>query len=258
MIKLIASDIDGTLLMKNDITLHEDFFHVIEELTKKGILFVAASGRPYYDMKQFFKPVADKMAFIGSDGALVMYKGEVLYRNRISIELGTDFMKNIYHCSPCEVVLYGSHMAYISPKDPSFDCYIREVNLNHVQEIGSKEEVIDDILKIGIYHKDGVADMVGSCLLPWKDKLDMVYQSKNWMEFTVHGVNKGIGMCTLQHEFSITPTECMAFGDNYNDFEMLKSVEYAYAMENAKIEIKEICRYTTKNVLETLKSLFLS
>lgn len=257
MIKLIASDIDGTILMKNDTSLHEEYFHVIKELEKKGILFVAASGRPYYDMKQFFTPVADKIAFISSDGALVVYHGEVLNRKRIGIELGIRFMEDIYKCSPCEVVLYSSHMAYISPKNSSFDKYIREVNLNHVRKIDRKEDVVDDILKIGVYHKDGVADMVGSCLLPWKDKLDIVYHSKTWMEFTVHGINKGIGMSVLQNKLNITPGQCMAFGDNYNDYEMLKSVKYAYAMENAKPEIKDICRYSTGNVLETLKKLFL-
>lgn len=257
MIKLIASDIDGTLLMKDDIALHEDYFHVINEITKSGILFVAASGRPYYDMKQFFGPVADKIVFISSDGALVMYKGEILERKRIDIDLAIEFIKKVYVSSPCEVVLYGSNKAYISPKDSFFDKYIREANSNNVQEIGSKEDVIDDILKIGVFHKDGVVYNVGSCLLPWIDKLDLVYQSKHWMEFTVHGVNKGVGMRLLQNKFDISPKECMAFGDNYNDYEMLQSVEYAYAMENAKQKIRDLCKYSTHNVLDTLKEIFL-
>lgn len=257
MIKLIASDIDGTLLMKEDQALHEDYFHVIEELTKRGILFVAASGRPYYDMKQFFRPVEDKIAFIASDGALLVYQGEVLNRRRINVNLGIEFMNELYLCSPCEVVLYGSYMAYISPKDPSFEKFIREVNLNHVKKIEKKEKIIDDILKIGLYHKDGVADKAGSCLSPWKDKLDLVYQSKEWMEFTIHGVNKGVGMKLLQNKFNIKSEECMAFGDNYNDYEMLNCVGYPFAMENSKPEIKEMCKYSTKNVLETLKELFL-
>ena len=44
MIKLVVSDIDGTLLPEGTIELNPEFFEAVRELKKKGILFVAASG----------------------------------------------------------------------------------------------------------------------------------------------------------------------------------------------------------------------
>ena len=54
MIKLIATDMDGTLLnYKNEI--HEEFYEVFNELKKKNIIFAAASGRQYYNLVKDLK-----------------------------------------------------------------------------------------------------------------------------------------------------------------------------------------------------------
>ena len=64
MIKLVASDLDGTLLFKGAQSLPEEIFPLIRQLKKMGILFVAASGRQYANMKKMFRPVVDDMAYI--------------------------------------------------------------------------------------------------------------------------------------------------------------------------------------------------
>ena len=64
MIKLVASDLDGTLLFKGAQSLPEEIFPLIRQLKKMGILFVAASGRQYANMKKMFRPVVDDMAVL--------------------------------------------------------------------------------------------------------------------------------------------------------------------------------------------------
>lgn len=64
MTKLVASDLDGTLLLNGTQSLPEELFPLIKKLKELGILFVAASGRQYANMKRLFEPVADEMAFI--------------------------------------------------------------------------------------------------------------------------------------------------------------------------------------------------
>lgn len=81
MIKLVASDLDGTLLMKGAQGLPEDIFPLIRQLKELGILFVAASGRQYANMKKMFAPVADDMAFICENGGLAVYHEKVMYQN---------------------------------------------------------------------------------------------------------------------------------------------------------------------------------
>ena len=54
MIKLVASDLDGTLLFKGAQSLPEEIFPTDQTVKKNGILFVAASGRQYANMKKCF------------------------------------------------------------------------------------------------------------------------------------------------------------------------------------------------------------
>ena len=71
MIKLIATDMDGTLLDENG-KLPADFFEVLEELKKKNVKFVVASGRPYFTLYENFKPVSDELYFICDNGSCVV------------------------------------------------------------------------------------------------------------------------------------------------------------------------------------------
>lgn len=87
MIKLVASDLDGTLLFKGAQSLPEEIFPLIRQLKKMGILFVAASGRQYANMKKMFRPVVDDMAFISENGALAVYNEKVLYQDSFEQEL---------------------------------------------------------------------------------------------------------------------------------------------------------------------------
>ena len=59
----------------------------------------------------------------------------------------------------------------------------------------------------------------------------------------------------LQEYLGIAPEECMAFGDNYNDKELLESVGFPVAMENAKPEIYAMCQNHTERVERTLREL---
>ena len=87
MIKLVASDLDGTLLFKGAQSLPEEIFPLIRQLKKMGILFVAASGRQYANMKKMFRPVVDDMAFISENGGLAVYNEKVLYQDSFEQDL---------------------------------------------------------------------------------------------------------------------------------------------------------------------------
>ena len=78
MIKLIASDLDGTLLYGRDNTVSEEMFEMIREMKKKGIIFAAASGRQYHNLKKLFAPVWQDMAFICENGAAVFYEDKII------------------------------------------------------------------------------------------------------------------------------------------------------------------------------------
>ena len=71
MIKLICSDIDGTLLPEGTAEINPEIFDVIRKLKEKDIIFAAASGRPYSSIVRLFESVKNDIIFVSENGAYV-------------------------------------------------------------------------------------------------------------------------------------------------------------------------------------------
>ena len=78
MIKLIASDIDGTLVKDGTLAIDREYMEVIGRLIDKGIVFVACSGRQYRSERKLFTPVADRLLYISDGGTVVRTPKEIL------------------------------------------------------------------------------------------------------------------------------------------------------------------------------------
>ena len=87
MIKLIATDMDGTLLDENS-QVPEETFELIHALTEKGIHFCASSGRRYDELCAMFQPVKDEMDFVACNGTQVYADGRMLDRGVFSTPSG--------------------------------------------------------------------------------------------------------------------------------------------------------------------------
>src|SRR5438045_1174375 len=74
-IKLVAADMDGTLLNAKH-ELSPDFYPIFNEMKDKGLIFAAASGRQYFNLLNRFKSVQDDVIFIAENGSIVVYKGK--------------------------------------------------------------------------------------------------------------------------------------------------------------------------------------
>lgn len=255
--KLVVSDVDGTILKPSENVLNENIITIIRELTKRGILFAAASGRSYFDLRRIFQSVETDIIFIPNDGAAIFYKGSALSYFPIEHALGFDFMKDIYQNTEAEVVLYGSDMTYILPKSKEFEEMMYMLTNGHVRKVNCMDRVQADYLKIACYHKEDVGKQLEDFLPYWIKKFHLSYTSQNWIEFTSCGVHKATAVEKVMDIFDIRREEVLAFGDNENDKEMLSFAGTAYAMKGARAEIKQLCAYETESVAETLYQLFL-
>ena len=78
MIKLIMSDMDGTLLDTNG-NVPAGFDNIIKELSKRNVIFAPASGRQYFSLLDSFKGYEDKFLFLAENGTMVRYQGRELF-----------------------------------------------------------------------------------------------------------------------------------------------------------------------------------
>ena len=72
MIRLIACDIDGTLLQNGASAIDPIIFEEIARLRAKNILFCPASGRQYGSLRRLFAPVANELVYLCENGGVLM------------------------------------------------------------------------------------------------------------------------------------------------------------------------------------------
>lgn len=243
MIKLIASDMDGTLLNDKD-EIHEEFYQVFQELKKQNIIFAAASGRQYYNLAKRFEKIKDDMMFIAENGTFVVYKGEELLLNALDKETAIELIKIGRDIKESYVVLCGKKSAYIESKDERL---IKEVEKYYEEYkiVNDLTKVEDDILKVTICDFIGSEENSYTYYNDYKEKLQVSVSGQIWLDITDKGVNKGLAINKLQELLNIKHEETMVFGDYLNDLEMMESAYHSYAMENAHEDLKKVSRFIT-------------
>ena len=78
MIKLIATDVDGTLVKDGTMQIDPEYMTVIKELVQKGIIFAVCSGRQFISERKLFAPIKDQLLYITDGGTVVRTPQEIL------------------------------------------------------------------------------------------------------------------------------------------------------------------------------------
>lgn len=256
MIKLVASDLDGTLLLNGAQSVEDSMFETIGKLLDRGILFAPASGRQMTSLKRLFAPVAEELVYISENGALVSYKGKTIAKTPMKRELALEIIEDVLAQEYCEVLVSGEKMAYIKPKTKEYHDRMTKVVNYHTTLVSDFSEIQEDILKVAVCDLSGIEHSKEHFFKHWGNEAAAVVSGSLYLDFMDLKVSKGNAMKQIQQSMNILPEECMAFGDNYNDIPMLDSVGHAYVMEKAVDDIKKHGQFITANVEYTLKDVF--
>ncbi len=239
MIKLIATDMDGTFL-DSDKKFDKEFLSLFYQLKEKGIKFVVASGNQYYRLYQKFVPLSEEMYFIAENGSYIAQGETELYCNVIQPSLVKRIETLVNKTPRIFMVMCGRKGAYIL-KD--YFEYRHELKKYYCAYsfVDSFEEVYDDIMKIALYDpQNHIKELLDDFQAQLPEELKVVTSGNEWMDIQNKDINKGIAIQFLQMIYEIKPSECVAFGDQMNDYELLEHVQYSYAMSNAVVQIKDI------------------
>lgn len=230
-VKMICSDLDGTLLQYGKKTLEPLIFAQVEALADRGILFCPASGRQYTSLRALFAPVADRCAFLCENGG-VLYKEETcIGKTPMPRALAEEIARDLWERSEGEgeVMLSGQNCAYLMERGLGMLDRIKFIG-NRYRIIRDPADVPEDIVKVSVYLHEGVGTYVDRFVPRWQ-QANCAVAGPYWIDTTL--ANKGTGVRALCTALGIDPAEVLAFGDNYNDTAMLDLVGYPYIMDGA-------------------------
>lgn len=245
-IKLIATDMDGTLLnAKGEVS--PQFFKLFKELQTLGITFVAASGRQYYSIIEKLRLIKDDIYVIAENGALTMHKDQELQTTTIDRATYLKLLSITKTLEGSQVILCGRKKGYIENYGQDFIDMFSEF-YDRYEVVEDLAAVIDDLyLKIAICHTKGAEKYLYPALKHLEGSLKVKVSGEIWLDLSHNRADKGYALQHLQERLQISSEETMVFGDYNNDLEMMSQAHYSYAMQNAHPNIKSVANYTTKS-----------
>ena len=248
-IKLIATDMDGTILDSQGLLDLPRLEKILDRLEEKGIRFVIATGNEIHRVRQLLGHLTDRVVLIVANGAkifennqliqvetwddelvekaLTFFKGQecqnqfvITSRNGGFVKEGTIFTQLDKFMTPEMIELFYQRMNFVEELHPELFGGVLKMSL--VVGEDRTEQVQEDFNQVFNGHVQAVSSGYGC--------LDIIQD----------GIHKAWALQELLKSWDIKPEEIMAFGDSENDVEMLELAGIAYAMENADEKAKAV------------------
>ena len=274
MYKLIAIDLDGTLLNSNGIISNETK-QVLSQIIDKNIKIVLASGRMIDSIRTIAEEIGGQKYLIAGNGSIVydIKNNQILYKNFLSKEKVLDVIKiceenSIYYNIYTENELLAPALKYNV-------LYYHKENANREEKDRTKINIIDnmyeyiqnvereDFLKITICDEDRM--IFNSIIRMIKqikdiDVLDVEHMSRknitqgtetielnySYTEVSAKNVDKWEAIKYILGKENIDEKEVIAIGDNINDKKMIENAGLGIAMKDSSPVITETADILTE------------
>ncbi|MBF6626125.1 HAD family hydrolase [Aerococcaceae bacterium zg-BR9] len=256
MIKLFASDMDGTLLDQNH-ELNQTNADAIKALQAHGIEFIISTGRDYQSARNFLANYNIDCAMINLNGAQIYdEKGQLLEQcpiNNATTQQVFDYLheKQLAHSLTTRDQYYLSNkQEYLNHMLQAHD-EIDEVTLAQVTDKimvtldASDYQLSDDnpVFKMMVISDDAQALDKARIYLESFSDLDITSSGPGNLEITHIEAQKGLALAKYLARKHYSVEEVLTIGDSLNDRSMLAMCPNSYAMDNASDEVKAMAAY---------------
>ena len=243
MIKLIAIDLDGTLLT-SDKKIHDEDKEYLSRLIDNGIKVVVSTGRDFFSAREFFDKEDRILYNTLSGNAIFDSFGNEIYSNHLSYE--TVKKLSTYGIDNFIAHVNGYKDGYNTimlrrPERETLKKYISRYHfpVNFKAELSKDEEYFSVIFVGSLEYVTEIMNKIKNDISDLKFYIMPATTVDVYMLEIVHAnISKFSALERIFKKYSISPEEVMAFGDEENDIEMLRSVGHGYIMKNARDSLK--------------------
>ena len=247
-IKLIACDLDGTLLDSNR-HVSERTKQAVQKAIASGKMFIIATGRMYVAAKPFAEQLGLDVPIVTYNGGLIRgsQSGKIFLEQPIKLETAQELLDYIKVTGNYANFYVGDTL------------YIKEHNA-YSKRYGDMQGIHSCIKALGeaFYNAPGrpykILLMMEREELPvampkfqehFAGKLDITSSHPQFLELMEPGVNKWQAIQKLASQYDIKPEEIMCLGDSGNDYEMVAHAGIGVAMGNATDKVKSVAKIVT-------------
>ena len=270
MVKLIASDLDGTIIDKDN-KICPDNFKAIEKLNNKNIPFVVCTGKTYSIYKELCSSFDASYGIFGNGTSVIDLKtGKTIYQNLLD---SSDVKKAVELAKSNNLHVHIYTNNYILTEELLYlDLRNYKLQKNHIYNNELKFKIVPDLLKY-IKNKDlhvskvvisgtSSLDAVKNNILKtlnvdvltikkygeYKDKI--INKEYEYLDIIPKNASKASALNFLSNYLKVNQNEILAIGDNLNDLSLIKNAGIGVAVNNAYSELKDVAKFTTKAPVE--------
>ncbi len=246
MIKLVATDLDDSLLSK-DLKITPKNLKAIEFLKKNNVILILASGRPYPSVKKIAYDLENFYPMITYQGALVYDPKDD--KKLYGCEIQPNDAKELIRLAKEEnihVHIYIDNVWYVEVFNEKVEYYKNLTGLEPVKVDNFLEFVDRPVTKVLFFDEhERLQKLKESLPLEFSKKFNIMFSKPFFLEFTDINVSKGNALKFLAQYYNLKRDEIMAIGDGDNDISMIEYAGIGVAVENATEKLKEVASFIT-------------
>ncbi|MCQ9211359.1 MULTISPECIES: Cof-type HAD-IIB family hydrolase [unclassified Streptococcus] len=255
MIKLIATDMDGTFLDDCGEFDRQRFERVLLQLEARGIPFIVASGNSLARLLDLFAGFEHRVLFLAENGAHFYCKGKTVFYKTLESSVIKKLIE--YYEDRVEeycLMISNDRSIYIDKRSPQpFAGTNLAITEAHLQAFWDKIVRLDDlrdalhdttITHAAFWVKEEQVNMlVAECNQVFGNQIHAVTSGYGSVSMLPKGVHKAWGVEQILKPLGIKASDVLAFGDSDNDLELLSYAGHSYAMDNATARVKAVAKY---------------
>ena len=248
-IKIVATDMDGTLLDPRGQLDLPRLEKILDKLDQRGVRFVIATGNEVHRMRQLLGHLAERVVLVVANGARIFENNEL-----IQAQTWDDAMvdRALAHFKGRECqdqfVVTAMNGGFVK-KGTVFTELDKFMTPEMIEKLYQRMNFVDEfdsnlfggVLKMSMVVGEERSESV---LQEINDLFDghvrAVSSGYGFIDILQDGIHKAWGLVELLKRWNLKPEQIMAFGDSENDIEMLELAGISYAMENAEEAVKRV------------------
>lgn len=249
MKKLLASDLDGTLVKENNIS--EENRKAVLSLNKSGDIFAVSTGRPYNGVEFLEKEHNIKIDYyILLNGALILNGDKLSVKhekiNRNVIKSIVDSLSN----RDVAISLETGYKTYVLDDTVNL-CYPNQEKVENLDEIN------DELSLISIFFKnmsiEEIEEIKNSINRDFSEDI-VAYRNSSFIDVVPKGCSKGNGVKYVAEKEGIEKHNVYTIGDSWNDVTMFEVTENSFTFHEVEEELKKHASFKVESVDECINN----